>query len=100
MVSEAAGACPRCAHPMNQSGVRVGRLNPVHTGRIVAIEKTGKWLKFQRLVSTLGTIAGIVVAIVGANKQNYMMLGFGMAGAVVCCAWWIMVRILTWWRHG
>lgn len=96
-VSSKASACPSCANPMNQSGLRAGRLDPV-----VAIEKTGKGLKLQRLLAFTLLFAGVVVGCVGFNVQplNQSLVTKGSVMFSAALGWLLIVRWKTWWRHG
>jgi hypothetical protein len=99
-VSAAASSCPRCGHPFRQSGVRSGRLKPQHTGRVVAIERTGKDLKFQQLVATFLLIASIVTVAIAAQQERRDILVVGTAMFCLAVPWLLLVRIFIWWRHG
>lgn len=123
-VSSSAASCPRCGHPFHQSGLGRGRLKPQHTGRVVAIERTGKDLKLQRVLATLLLIAGVVTIVaavargegalfrVAAEFQQDGLRGIlelakndpvmiaGIAMLCVAIPWLLLVRIATWWRHG
>jgi hypothetical protein len=123
-VSAAAASCPKCGHPFQQSGLGRGRLKPQHTGRVVAIERTGKDLKLQRVLATLLLIAGVVTIVaalvrgktdpvmVAGDVQrdglrhildletNDLVLVAGIAMLCVAAPWLLFVRIATWWRHG
>lgn len=109
-ISDAAPTCPYCGHPMNQSGLRAGRLNPVHTGQVVAIERTGKGLKAQGCLATIALLAGVVlllIAIVGSqdnrtsnHKADYStVITVGAVLLAVSIPWMIYVKLATWWRH-
>lgn len=71
----------------------------------VTIEKHGKSLKLQQLLSILTLVLGIILVVVGsqqigqdgaiaASTVNGVLTTFG--GVV----WLVVVKILMWWHHG
>jgi hypothetical protein len=102
-VSSAAATCPQCAYPMHQSGTGAGRLNPKHTGRIITTERTGKGLKFQKLLAALLMFSGVITWIVGASDPRHKQQGVIVAGVCMVAfslVWYLYIRAAAWWRHG
>ena len=104
-VSDAAPACPSCGRPI--AGALGGRayLDPRPTGTVQTIERTGKGLKLASLLTVPLLLVGIVVLCIGfsGNKPKdqspaAIAVGFLMVFGAIC--WYILVRFLTWWRHG
>lgn len=116
-VGSAAAACPQCAYPISQSGLRAGKLQPVATGRVVTVEKTGKDIKLQMLlakllatVSALALLVGVGMFVVALNAKDginhesqiagglLLALG-GLLGVVlgIILKWYVGAK--RWWRH-
>lgn len=95
-VSTSAAVCPACGCPMG------GRLNPVHSGRVVTTEATGKGLKLQHILATLTLIAGVTMLMVGVQSEPAQEETAVIGGLVAMFAlgWLVLIRFLRWWRHG
>jgi hypothetical protein len=72
----------------------------------VTIEKTGKWLKLQQLLSFLCIVLGFTItAVVVTTRQpgtegvsNAAVVGgFMFVGGLI---WRVVTRIRVWWHHG
>ena len=98
-VSNAAPTCPKCGHPFVQSGFTHG-LNPRHTGQVVTIEKTGKGLKLAGVLGALVLIVSVVMVIVGLQEGSKDFPAIWIVLGVLSLIWLLIVRVLTWWKHG
>ena len=102
-VSSLASSCPGCARPLQQSGLAPGKLNPVHTGRIVTIEKTGKGPKLLGALCFWALATSAAVLIYGLTPKGHKHQGtvfIGALGTMLAIAGLVIVRVLKWWRHG
>ncbi|MFC1888712.1 zinc-ribbon domain-containing protein [Thermodesulfobacteriota bacterium] len=84
-VSSDAPSCPNCGSPIKTK----------HT----TIEKTSKKFKGQMIIAIPIFIIGILLTIVGLSDENmsYAVPGLIMAGGGAI--WWLIIKILIWWRH-
>jgi hypothetical protein len=100
-----AATCPQCAFPIHQSGLRAGRLNPSHSGRIVTTEKTGKGLKAQQLLAVCLLITSVTMLCFLAsesskgNDLDIRLAAWGLSTFISVC-WLAYVSVAKWWRHG
>ena len=90
-VSDLAESCPKCAYPIAGGGT-----SQAHSGKIQTIEKTGKFLKLQLLISALLFILGFIVMSAKINGGSQWAALFVVIGLI----WHIMVRFKIWWHHG
>ena len=56
------------------------------------IEKTGKGIKGQQVLATLGLFAGAITCVGSVP--------WGVTIGAICLVWLIALKIAKWWRHG
>lgn len=105
-ISSNAPQCPSCGNPMSQSGIRAGKLNPKHTGQVVAIERTGKGIKAHGCLSVLALTVGVVLLVItfamknaNPNADTTTLTVWGAILTAVSLPWMLYARVAKWWRH-
>jgi hypothetical protein len=95
---------PEPAAPMVYDAPPVRREKPQAVRGHVTIEKTGKWLKAQLVLSFLLLLAGVITIIVKAQElpssEPDRSMAYGPLMVVVGILWWIMTKVRVWWQHG
>lgn len=59
------------------------------------VERTSKSLKGQGCVAIVGFFTGVLMALLGGQSA-----ALGVIIAFASLAWLLVVKVLTWWRHG
>jgi hypothetical protein len=65
------------------------------------IEKTGKFWKFQMLLSSIAAILGVMMSCAGNQTPGGQ--SFGAIGTLLLIGgifWFVVARIGAWWEHG
>ena len=83
---------------MSTSVASASASNSSRDGQYVTTQQTGKGLKTQQILAVLLLIVSIVAMI--ATGQNGTPAPIWGLTAFAAVAWYIGVRIATWWRHG
>jgi len=89
-VSDAAGSCPNCGHPIGNP------TDPQRSERTFTTQATGKGAKGQQLLAVLLVIVGVVMAAQGSGDTS----GIGGLLLLVGLVWWLAARIYAWWHYG
>lgn len=90
-VSDRAGACPRCGHPM-----AIARESAGAGTALTTIQATSKRLKAHTAIAATLVIMstfGVVISASDAGK------GFWILVALIGLAWLIVTRVRIWWHH-
>jgi len=90
-VSDRAGACPRCGHP-----IAIARESAGAGTALTTIQGTSKRLKAHTAISATAVILSMFGA---ALSSSAAWKGFWVLAAVGGLAWFIVTRVRIWWHH-